>query len=249
MTFKNLQSISRRFLAVAVVSSTQLLFFELLSSKSAFSQIIPDNTLSVPSQVTIDGNLHTIEGGTEAGNNLFHSFQDFSVPTGSEAFFNNAASLENILTRVTGGNISNIDGLIRANGTANLFLLNPNGLIFGPNARLDIGGSFFGSTANSLVFENGLEFSATAPDTQPLLSVNVPLGLQFNGQAGEIQVQGTGHNLTIFSLSRTPIIRENGDSGLRVSSGQTLARVGGGCHLKGRYADGRARTDRAGECG
>ncbi len=89
MTLKNWPSISYRFLAVAVASSTQLLLFGFLSSKPAFSQILPDNTLAVPSQVTIDGNVHTIEGGTEAGSNLFHSFQDFSVPTGSEAFFNN----------------------------------------------------------------------------------------------------------------------------------------------------------------
>ncbi len=90
MTLKNLQSISNRFLSVTIVSSIRILLsFDFLSSNPAFSQIVPDNTLAVPSQVTIDGSLHTIEGGTEAGSNLFHSFQDFSVPTGSEAFFNN----------------------------------------------------------------------------------------------------------------------------------------------------------------
>ena len=114
------------------------------------------------------------------------------------------------MTRVTGGSVSNIDGLIRANGTANLFLINPNGIIFGPNASLNIGGSFLGSTASSVNFSDGTQFSATPTQTTPLLTISVPLGLQYGSNAGSIQVQG---------------------STLQVPNGKTLALVGGNVQL------------------
>ncbi|MCC5899160.1 MAG: filamentous hemagglutinin N-terminal domain-containing protein, partial [Phormidium sp. BM_Day4_Bin.17] len=161
------------------------------------AQIVPDGSLGSEGSVTTPMETGVqIDGGALRGDNLFHSFQEFSVPTNSEAFFNNP-DVANIFSRVTGGSISDIDGLLRANGTANLFLLNPNGIVFGPNARLDIGGSFVASTANSLVFENGLEFSASdAGDTAPLLSVNVPLGVQFNGNPGSLEATGATLNVS-----------------------------------------------------
>ena len=158
----------------------------------ASAQVTPDGTTNTT--VNADGNNFTINDGDRAGNNLFHSFQDFSVPNSGEAFFNNADAIANIFSRVTGGNISNIDGLIRANGSANLFLLNPAGIIFGENGRLDIGGSFLGSTADRILFPEG-EFSATDLDNPPLLTINAPIGLNFRDEPENIVNQSVSDNV------------------------------------------------------
>ncbi|MBW4508201.1 MAG: filamentous hemagglutinin N-terminal domain-containing protein [Scytonematopsis contorta HA4267-MV1] len=133
------------FLLIRITISGGILF----SHNSTLAQITPDTTLPNNSQIRLEDNIRFIEGGTQAGGNLFHSFKDFSVPTNSIVDFKHATGIQNILTRVTGGAISNIDGLIRVSENVNLFLINPSGIIFGQNARLDIGGSFIGSTANS----------------------------------------------------------------------------------------------------
>ncbi|MGK7931958.1 MAG: filamentous hemagglutinin N-terminal domain-containing protein [Microcystaceae cyanobacterium] len=161
-----------------------------LAPSPVLAQITSDGTLSVPTIVNTNNNLDfNITNGTQVGPNLYHSFQEFSVPTGGSAVFGNHSNITNIFSRVTGQNISNIDGLLQTNGNASLFLLNPNGIIFGNNAYLDIGGSFIATTAESIVFQDGKIFSSVIEQISPLLSINQPLGIQFGQQAQPIQVQ------------------------------------------------------------
>jgi filamentous hemagglutinin family protein len=165
---------------------------------SAIAQLRPiaDDTLGSersivsPNQVINGVPGNTINGGARRGANLFHSFRAFNIDVGQGVYFTNPAGVANILTRVTGGNPSQILGTLSVLGNANLFLINPNGILFGPNAQLVLGGgSFLASTANSVVFNNGFAFSATNPQAPPLLMVNVPVGLQYGNNPGAVQVQ------------------------------------------------------------
>ena len=166
----------------------------LLCAQPLAAQVVPDQTLPAGETSRVTGNSNfQIDGGARLGGNLFHSFSQFSVPTGGSAYFNNAPTITNIFTRITGGSISNIDGVIRANGTANLFLLNPNGILFSPNARLNIGGSFVASTGDRFQFADGSSFSAVNPQAPPLLTVNVTPGLQYGTSSPNATIVNQGN--------------------------------------------------------
>jgi filamentous hemagglutinin family protein len=211
----------------------------LIACLPVVAQISSDNTLpdgqTVVSPGTTPGLDFLITGGTQVGSNLFHSFREFSVPTSGQAFFSNTSAfnnISNIISRVTGGSISNIDGLIRENYGANFILINPSGINFGANAQLNIGGSFLASTASSLKFADGAEFSATDSTSSPRLTISVPVGLQFGQNPQGIRVQGQGHNISLQSPIFSPFTRGN-TAGLKVQPGNTLALVGGGIISEG----------------
>ena len=197
------------------------------------AQITPDTSVgsTVTPNVEIKGvRSDRIEGGTIRGSNLFHSFSEFNIQNGRGAYFTNPEGITNIFSRITGNTPSNINGILGVLGNANLFLLNPNGIIFGPNARLDLKGSFMGTTANSINFADGTNFSTINPQAGSLLTVSVPIGLGFGSNPAPIQVQGTGHSLARLPV---PITSTSNPRGLQVSPQRTLALVGGNITLAG----------------
>lgn len=195
-------------------------FSTYLFTNSSVAQIRSDATLPNNSSVTRNGSTNVISGGTTVGANLFHSFSEFSVPANVEAFFNNAQDIQNILTRVTGTKTSDINGLVRASGKANLFLINPNGITFGQNARLNIGGSFVATTANAIEFGNGKFFSASNLEApSPLLTIN-PTALLFNQISAPIQ----NNSVSPINLN---------SSRLGVRDGKSLLLVGGDVNMNG----------------
>ena len=215
-----------------------LLFLGTINAGFAEAQVIPDGTL--PTTVEQLGNMDRITGGERVGNNLFHSFEQFSIPEGMEAIFENGLDIQNIFTRVTGSEASLIDGLLKTAGGANFFLINPNGIVFGQNARLDIGGSFIATTADRVEFSDGNTFSARSQE-KPLLTWNAPIGLGFDYYSqfrGGIAVNGSGNQI-IPSRGSTPTSAESNGNQLGVSQGETLALVGNTINLDGATVTGQ----------
>jgi filamentous hemagglutinin family protein len=200
--------------------------------QAAIAQVTSDATTNTI--VNQSGNNFTIINGIEKGQNLFHSFSNFSVPTGGSALFNltNTPNITTIFSRVTGENISHIDGLIQTlngNHPVDLFLINPNGIMLGRDAKLDIGGSFVGTTANSIKFADGREFNAVNHDSL-LLTMSVPVGLQLGNSPSQIQVQGYGNDSIVPSSNL----------GIVASPGKTIALVGGDVTFTGGVITGLA---------
>ncbi|MBW4691230.1 MAG: filamentous hemagglutinin N-terminal domain-containing protein [Lyngbya sp. HA4199-MV5] len=192
------------------------------------AQIVPDASLGTERSVvrpnTVIRGLPSdrIDGGAIRGSNLFHSFQQFNIGEGRGAYFANPAGIENILSRVTGNTRSEILGRLGVLGNANLFFLNPNGIVFGANASLDVAGSFTATTANAIKLGDQGFFSATQPAQSSLLAI-APGALFFDQQLQQprtIQNSGTliaGRNLTLAAdnLELQGQLRSGGDLTLK----------------------------------
>jgi filamentous hemagglutinin family protein len=195
------QKLSQLLIAILLAIGGIFIFNTL----RVLGQLTPDKTLgaenSVVEQDKLDAAKDIINGGAARGSNLFHSFEKFNVGENRSVYFANPTGIDNILTRVTGKDISNILGTLGVNGTANLFLINPNGIVFGKNAVLDIKGSFTATTADEIKLGEDEFFSATNPESSNLLTVQ-PGALFRNAlrnQQAEIRNEGNlqvGQNLT-----------------------------------------------------
>ncbi|MFG6103737.1 S-layer family protein [Leptothoe sp. EHU-05/26/07-4] len=167
-----------------------MLGFLVYVSPSYGQNVVSDGTVGT----TVSGNASFIvTGGSQQLTTLFHSFQEFSPNTADVLFQLDGTqrTVDVVISRVTGTNLSLIDGRLQLTGGNNpdFFLINPNGITFGANVELLLPGSFFASTAESVLFNGGLSFSSREPGDAPLLSVSVPVGLQFGNVARPITVE------------------------------------------------------------
>src|SRR6476620_6923592 len=186
--------------------SLVLLFASLTSLVQAASPITGSglNTqVSPPVPLPSGQTQYNITGGTRpgGGTNLFHSFGDFNVPSNNIANFLNNSGLatSNILGRVTGGNISNILGTIQTQGfgSANLFLMNPAGFLFGPNATVNVGGMVNFTSADYLRLTDNARFNAVPGPADALLTAAPVAAFGFLGSnPGAITVQGSQLTVT-----------------------------------------------------
>src|SRR5215467_5159682 len=191
-----------RLILCLLLGCSLVLAFNPTSVVQAAAPITPSglNTQVNLSQTPPAGKTQfDITGGTRPGGgpNLFHSFGQFNVPNNNIANFLNDSGLatSNILGRVTGGNLSNIFGTIQTTGfgSANLFLMNPAGFLFGPNATINVGGMVSFTSADYLRLADGVRFNAVRnASADALLSIAPVAAFGFLGSnPGAITVQGS----------------------------------------------------------
>ena len=173
-----------------------------------YAEVVTDGSVGAIKNLSGQMNISQSLGKTE-GNNLFHSFKTFNIGSSESATFTGADNLKNVISRVTGGDTSMINGLLKSTvGNANFYFINPAGVTFGASARVDVPADFHVSTANALPFNHGGEFNASLalPNT---LSIADPIGFGFVGkQNGDISVvasqldfkPGTSVSLTAGNL-------------------------------------------------
>ncbi len=188
------------------------LLMALLAGEALGQAPPPITSSGLNTQISAPVNLpggavqHNITGGTRpgGGGNLFHSFGEFGVPTNNIANFLNDSALPttNILSRVTGGNPSNILGTIQTQGfgNANLFLMNPAGIVFGANASLNVGGATHFTTADYLQLSDGVQFTAMPSGQDALLNVAPVAAFGFLGSSPPVLAAGSSAAILVEEL-------------------------------------------------
>ena len=202
-------------------------------SPSALSEVTLDGSVGAAGALSGPNYQITEDVGQRAGSNLLHSFGQFNLNNTESATFSGSAGIQNVIGRVTGGQASSIDGTLRVTiPDANLYLLNPAGILFGQNAKLDVPGSFHASTADLLKFQDGVQFETGAATPNPILTTALPEAFGFLGE-NPAGISVTGGNNTTLEVPNGEMISLVGgditikDSSLYAPGGQiNLASVG-----------------------
>ena len=178
----------------------------------AYAQVITDGSVGAASSLSGPNMLVTQSMGDTRGQNLFHSFSEFSIHQGESVTFESGASINNVIARVTGGEQTLINGGLFAD--ANLFLLNPNGILVGAGATLDVAGTLNLSSADYLKFNDDEFFYANITDTSSLSIAN-PTAFGFlDENIGSLSIVDNDLNFSGdngFSLVGGEIVLENGE--------------------------------------
>lgn len=186
---------------LALASLTALAFAQAAQAQEPRPTIIVPDTgpLGLGTQVAQAGNLRTIDGGTRAGQNLFHSFSRFDLGRGDIAQWvrgaGDGASILNVVNRVTGGDPSDIHGRIDSTAlpNADFWFINPAGIVFGAGAQVNVPAAAYFSTAHELRFADGPAFTMATPSGSTF-SVASPSAFGFVGARGDIAAQGIGQD-------------------------------------------------------
>jgi filamentous hemagglutinin family protein len=222
------------YIRVSSVALTSCIW--LAGGSCAIAEIVPDTTWgdeqSMVKESIINGaEADLITQGATRGANRFHSFEQFDIGEGQRVYFDSPQGIENIFSRVRGNDASDILGMLGVNGGANLFLINPNGIIFGENAKLEVQGSFVATTANGIQFGEQGFFSTTQSEVpSPLLTVN-PSAFLFN-QITPGRIESRSITPEGFDPFGFPLF------GLSVPDGQSLLLVGGDILIDGQMKFG-----------
>jgi filamentous hemagglutinin family protein len=226
-----LSSVLTSFLVVGVAAPKQAW------AQRVTPELVPNGTGTV---VTPQGNQFDINGGTQSGTNLFHSFEQFGLSEGQIANFLSNPEIRNILGRVVGGDPSIINGLIQVTGgNSNLFLMNPAGIVFGRGASLNVPASFTATTATAIGFDGNNWFNAFGKNNYQNL-IGTPSIFAFdNAQPGSIVnggnlAVGEEQNLTLLGgnvINTGQLTAPSGTITLAAVPGENLVRITQPGHL------------------